>query len=93
MAIVKVEFDDDDVPVVTGEEPDSEQKPIENAIDTGGVTNTPFLIGAGTFTFSLDTDVAFTPLWKTVQTIDGVTVTVKFNKVKVKVKAKKKRMA
>jgi len=84
MAIVKVEFDDDGVPVVTGEEPDSEQKPIENPIDTSGVTNTPFLIAAGTFTFSLNTDVLFTPLWKTVQTINGVTVTVKFEKVKKK---------
>ena len=82
MALVKVEFDGGDVPVVTGEEPDSEDQPIKDPVDTGGMTNTPFLIDAGIFTFSLDTDIDFKPLWQTVQTLEGQTVTLNFKKLR-----------
>jgi hypothetical protein len=81
MAIVKITFDGGDVPVVTGDAPDSPDKPIENPVDTKGVSNEPFMFREGIFTFSLDTVIAFKPLWQTGQTINGIPLKLEFKKV------------
>jgi hypothetical protein len=81
MALVTITFDGGNVPVVTGEEPASETTPIQDPISAGGVSNVPFMFAAGLFTFSLDTSIAFKPLWQTAQTIDGIPLTLTFEKV------------
>lgn len=81
MAIVTIEFDAGNVPVVTGEEPDSPDKPIENPVDTHRLTNQFIFVGAGFHVFSLKTDIAFTPLWQKGQAIDGVALTLTFKRV------------
>jgi hypothetical protein len=71
MATIRVKFDGGDVPVLVGAPPTGPDQPIVNPIDTGNVTNTPFIAEAGDYCVTVGSPRAFTPLWQIGQAVDG----------------------
>jgi hypothetical protein len=71
MAIVRIGFDGGDVPIVTGDVPPDGQTPITDPIETGFMTNQPFIVVEGLYCFGLRTALSYTPLWQVVQAIEG----------------------
>jgi len=80
MALVRIDFDGGDVPVLSGEEPDSPTDPIADPVDTNCVTNTPFFFPAGFYCFAPKTDLAYAPLWQTGQAVDGQELVLEFRR-------------
>jgi hypothetical protein len=71
MAIVRVNFDAGNVPVVTGDIPPDDQTPIIDPTPTGFTTNQAFIVAEGIYCFGLQSAVPHTPLWQLVQAVDG----------------------
>ena len=80
MATVLVRFDDGGVPIVSGEIPPNEQTPIADPTPTGHVTNQPFIVAAGEYCYGLRSAVPYTPLWQTVQAVDGEQTEIRFRR-------------
>jgi hypothetical protein len=80
MAIVRVSFDDGNVPIVTGDVPPDDQTQITDPVSTGFTTNQPFIVAEGLYCFGLQTAVPYTPLWQLVQAIDGEPAEISFRK-------------
>jgi hypothetical protein len=80
MAIVLVKFDIDNIAIVTGDIPPDEQTPISNPTQTGFVTNQPFIVAAGDYCYGLQSAVAYAPLWKLVQAVDGEQTEIAFHR-------------
>ena len=80
MALVRIDFDGGDVPVVTGSFPPDPNTPIQNPTSTGEDTNTEFPVPPGIYCYGLDTTIPHTPLWRRVQAIDGQTAVARFTK-------------
>ncbi len=81
MAVVRIDFDGGDVPILAGEEPDSPDDPVIEPVDTGCVTNAPAVMAAQDYCFALKTDKKYSPLWQTGQAVDGQTLVLKFELV------------
>jgi hypothetical protein len=80
MATVLIRFDGGDVPVVTGAIPPDDATPITNPTPAGYMTNQTVIVDAAEYCFGLDTQIAHTPLWRTVQAVDGVPAAITFRK-------------
>jgi hypothetical protein len=80
MAIVRVRFDGGNVPVVRGAIPPDANTPISNPTQTGFTTNQGIIVAEDEYCFGLDTSIPYTPLWQTVQAVDGVPAVITFRK-------------
>lgn len=80
MAIVRIGFDGGSVPVVTGAIPRNDDTPISNPTQTGFQTNQALIVEQGEYCFGLETPVPYTPLWQTVQAVDGVPSEITFRR-------------
>ena len=78
MATVRVIFDGGDVPVLTGDIPPDDQTPIIDPTPTGFITNQAFIVEEGVYCFGLETALSYTPLWQTVQAVDGQQAEIRF---------------
>ncbi len=78
MAIVRINFNGGDVPVVMGDLPVDDQTPIANPTPTGSTTNRPFIVAEGMYCFGLQTARPCKPLWQVIQAVDGETTEATF---------------
>jgi hypothetical protein len=78
--MVLVKLDVDGIPIVTGDIPPNAQTPIVNPTRIGQVTNRAFIVAAGEYCYGLQSTVAYTPLWQTVQAIDGEQAEITFRR-------------
>ena len=79
MATVLVRFDGGNVPIVSEDIPRDDKTPIENAVLTGFVTNTAFIVAEGVYCLGLDIVTPYVPLWQLVQAIDGERAEINFH--------------
>jgi len=79
MALVLVSYDVSGISIVTGDEPADPQTPIADPVQTGHVTNRPFIVAAGFYCYGLLGN-GCTPLWQLVQAVDGEQTTIAFQK-------------
>lgn len=80
MATVMIRFDNDGVPVVTGDVPPDDRTPISAPTPTVFVTNKAFMVAEGVYCFGLKTAVSHTPLWQVVQAVDGERAEITFHR-------------
>jgi len=80
MAIVRIRFDGGSVPVITGAIPPDKDTPISNPTQTGFLTNQGLIVQEGDYCFGLQTPIPYTPLWQTVQAVDGVPAELTFRR-------------
>lgn len=78
MATVLIRFNGGAVPVVSGAIPPSPDTPISNPAQTGFKTNQRFIVDEDVYCFGLDTSLTYTPLWQTVQAVEGVPAEITF---------------
>jgi hypothetical protein len=78
MAVVLVKYDTDGVAIVTGDIPPDPNTPIAEPVDTGHVTNQPFIVAASMYCYGLAAPC--TPLWQVVQAIDDVPAEITFTR-------------
>ena len=80
MASVLITFDGGNVPVLVGDVPPDPQTPIADPVATGYSTNKPFIVDQNVYCYCIQTNIPHTPLWRTVQAIDGVESKIAFRK-------------